>query len=274
MKWRYPGVLASIAVAASIISGGCAKAPAGTGTGPRLAVTLRFSQPVKPEYYYYILIRNAPDSEQTNPRNWPVPVLAAGGGNGFATDAHTNSGTAAFTDFVLFGGGALAHATTSGYAHYHVVGYLHGNVNTPGSFRLVGNPDTTSGSDPYTLSFELSLSSLRADAGECDSTVAGDCPTAKYLNINVVATTELSFDPQNPDPRKAVDALGDQSTPPASPTFTQVVNIKTAESRIFQSSSSPGDPNYEPDNDAINTAVSSNVDPAIELVAWQFQVKQ
>jgi hypothetical protein len=151
-------------------------------------------------------------------------------------------------------------------------------VNQPGSFKFAGQPDfaappTTT--DPYTLTFELSLSRLRADAGECDANTPGDCPTAKFLNINIIATTTLSLDPQNPDPRKATDAVGDQSTL-LSPTFNQVVNIDTTRDagRVFQSSQSQGDPFFEPDNDEINPVSPGNIDPAVELVAWQIQIRQ
>jgi hypothetical protein len=271
--WRSLGLISLAGVAASIVGGGCANAPAGTGTGPRLAVTLRFRNAVKPEYYYYVLIRNAPDTEGVNPRNWPVPVVQAPyGGNGFATGA-TSDSTAPFTDFVLYGGGG--QPTVSGYGVYHVLGYLHGKVDSSGSFQFENSPDTvlapTSTANADTISFDLSLSRLRAAAGECNTAVPGDCPTARYLNINVVATTKLSFDPQNNDSQKSVDALGDQSSGFTSPTFNKAINIDTSQiGVVYQSSTSAGDPNYEPDNDTF----PSLTDGAIELIAWQIQVKQ
>lgn len=270
MRWRYPG-LAVAAIMAVSISGGCARAPAGTGTGPRLVITLRFNGAINPLYYYYFLIRNAPDTEGLNPTNWPVPVvLAPYAGNGFATDRFPGSGTAAFTDFVLFGGGG--QPTSSGYGFYHVAGYLHGNPNNPATFRLRGDPDLAirpSTTDPNTLTFELSLSRLRADTGECDATVPGDCPTAKFLNINVVATTKLPADPNNNDPQKFTDAFGDQSAL-LSPSFNNAITVDTSQvGRVYQSSTSAGDPFYEPDNDTFPSAS----DPGIELIAWQIQVR-
>lgn len=267
--------LGAFAVLAIAVSGGCARAPAGTGTGPRLVVTMRFREPVKPIFYYFVLIRNAPDSESVSPRNFPVPVIANGGGNGFATGA-TSDNTAPFTDFVQFGGSA--QPTASGYGVYHVPGYLHGNVNVPNGFKFAGAPDfaaSPTAVDPNTLQFELSLSKLRAEPGECDTTTPGDCPIAKYLNINIVATTTLAFDPQHPPTDKATDAIGDQSSQ-LSPTFNLAVNIDTTRDagRVFQSSQSQGDPYYEPDNDTINPVSPSLVDPAIELVAWQIQIRQ
>ena len=282
MRFKFSnriGVLAAVSLVAAFAASGCAKAPAGTGTGPRLAVTLRFNGPINPTYYYYVLIRNAPDTEQLNPTNYPIPIVTAPyAGNGFATDKFPKSGTAAFTDFILYGGGG--QPTTSGYGVYHVLGYLrHGDPNNPATFRLDGNPDIAvrpSSTDPNTLSFEISLSRMRADAGECDTTVAGDCPTAKFLNINVIATNKTASDPNSIDPQKYVDAIGDQSSQ-ASFTFNTVVTIETAQvGRVYQSSTSLGDPFYEPDGDAIDGAFSSpgHVDGAVELIAWQMQVKQ
>ncbi len=272
MKWSKVDLIAGIPVAAALLASGCARAPAGTGTGPRLAVTLRFGGPVNPNYYYYLLIRNAPDPEGINPTNWPVPVVVAPyAGNGFATDKVQGSGTAAFTDFVLFGGGG--QPTSSGYGFYHVAGYLHGDPNNPTSFRLRGDPDVAvrpSSTDPNTLSFELSLNRLRADSGECDATKPGDCPTAKFLNINVVATTKLPSDPQNTDPQKFVDAFGDQSSPLSSSFNTQVTVDTSQTGRVYQSVANAGDPNFEPDNDTF----PSRSDPGIELIAWQMQIKQ
>jgi hypothetical protein len=272
MSWRSLGLISLAGVAASMVAGGCARAPAGTGTGPRLAVTLRFNGPINPLYYYYVLIRNAPDAEGINPTNWPIPVvLAPYAGNGFATDRFPNSGTAAFTDFVLFGAGG--QPTSSGFGFYHVAGYLHGDPNNPATFRLKGDPDLAvrpTTTDPNSFSFELSLSRLRADAGECDTTKPGDCPSAKFLNINVVATTKLPSDPQNNDPQKFTDAFGDQSNV-LSPSFNTVVTVDTSQvGRVYQSSTSAGDPNFEPDNDTF----PGRSDPGIELIAWQMQVKQ
>jgi hypothetical protein len=274
MKWRFLG-LVSLAVMACAICGGCARAPAGNGVGPRLVVTLRFNPTntggINPLYYYYFLIRNAPDTEGINPTNGPIPVvLAPYAGNGFATDLHPGGGTAAFTDFVLFGGGG--QPTSSGYGFYHVAGYLHGDPNNPTTFRLRGDPDfaarpTTT--DPNTLTFELSLSRLRADTGECDATKPGDCPTARFLTINVVATTKLPSDPQQTDPQKFTDAFGDQSSLLA-PTFNNPITIDTSQvGTVYQSTTSPGDRFYEPDNDTF----PARSDPAIELVAWQIQVR-
>jgi len=265
-------LLLAVPLIAALAASGCAKAPAGSGTGARLAVTLRFNGPINPTYYYYILIRNAPDAEGLNPTNWAVPVVTAPyAGNGFATDKFPSSGTAAFTDFVLYGGGG--QPTSSGYGVYHVAGYLHGDPNNPTIYRLRGDPDIAvrpSTSDPNTLTFELTLNRLRADTGECNTTVAGDCPTAKFLNINVVATTKLPSDPQNTDPQKFVDAFGDQSSL-LSTTFNTVITIDTSQTgRVYQSTTSAGDPNYEPDSDTF----PGRSDPGIELIAWQMQVKQ
>jgi len=235
-----------------------------------LAVTLRFAGAVDPKYYYYILIRNAPDNEGLNPTNGPIPVLSAAAGNGFATDLHTGAGTAAFTDFVLFGGGG--QPTSSGYGLYHVQGYLHADVNTA-TFILSSQPDVAvhPGNGDNSLTFELSLDRLRPAAGECQASVPNDCPTAKFLNINVVATTVLSVDPHNFDPRKFVDAFGDQSAGVGSGSINAVVTVDTSRlGQVYQSSATAGGPFYEPDND---TYPNLN-DQAIELVAWQIQVKQ
>jgi hypothetical protein len=271
MNSRWFGLAAILASVLAMAVGGCAKAPAGSGTGPRLVVTLRFNGPINPLYYYYFLIRNAPESEGLNPTNWAVPVvLAPFAGNGFATDRFQSSGTAAFTDFVLFGGGG--QPTSSGYGFYHVAGYLHGDPNNPSTFRLKGDPDfatrpTTT--DPNSLTFELSLDRLRADTGECNTSVAGDCPTAKFLNINVIATTKLPADPQNNDPQKFTDAFGDQ-TNLLDPTFNNAITIDTSQVTIYRSSTAAGAPFYEPDNDTF----PNQSDPGIELVAWQIQVRR
>jgi hypothetical protein len=255
---------------------GCSRAPAGSGFGPRLAVTLRFGAAVDPTYYYYVVIRNSPDTE-TIPQNWPIPtVTATYGGNGFAADA-TPGGQAAFTDFVLFGGGG--QPTASGYALYHLNNYLHGDITNPANFRFNHEPDIAirpSSPDDKTLYFELALDRLRADPGECATTAPGDCPTAKNLVINIIVTNKRAVDPNSIDPQKYVDAIGDQSNR-SSGTFNKVVTIDTSHvGSIYQSSTDAGDPFYEPDGDAIDGHFSSpgNVDKAMELVAWQMQIKQ
>lgn len=239
----------------ALLASGCARAPGGGGSGVRLVVTLRFDGPVNDNFQYFFLIRNANDASG---QNGPVPIIAPPYLNGFATGQ--NAATAGFTDFVEYSR-VQRQATASGYAVYHLPGGINGDPNR-NIFAARGEPDFAvppSGSRQV-LQFELDLSRLQPGSGEPDP---NNGQTPRYLQINVVATTTTPTDPQNVDPNKYLDAFGEQRT--GSGSFNQFVTIDAAQiGRVYRSTTTPGDPHYEPDNDTFPTAS----DPGIELVEW------
>lgn len=258
--WRRWFGLASVAFALTV-TGSCARSPVGQVTGRRLVVTMQFAGPVNPNYRYYFLIRNANDQSGTN---GPIAVITSGG-NGFATDLHPGSGTAAFTDFVAFGG----QPTNSGYAVYHVNNGIQGSPNDASQFRLFGDPDAfVRPADPNgnVLRFELAISRLTNMIQASGDPVDPTNGNPRFLQVNIVATTKLAFDPQNPDPQKFTDAMGDQHQ--GSGTFNAVLTIDTATARTYSSTDPAG--LAEPDND---TFPAEN-DPGVEMTGWSIQIVQ
>lgn len=258
--WRVvPGsILVLASVCAILLSGwGCARAPHAAATGVRLAVTMRFSGPVNDSYHYFFLIRNAGDASG---QNGPIPVIVPPYLNGFATGQ--NAATPGFTDFVEYSRGQR-QPTASGYGLYHVPDGMNGDPNR-NVFEARGEPEyaAPAGGGPV-LQFELDLSRIQPSSGEPDPN-NGQLP--RYLQVNIVATTTTPTDPQVPDPDKYVDAMGDQTL--GSGSFNTFVTIDTAQNRIYESSSSPGYPGYEP----LHDVYPSDRDPGLDLAYWSIRV--
>ena len=236
---------------------GCARAPQGPAEGVRMAVTMRFNGPINDSYHYYLLVRNAADPSG---QNGPIPVILPPYLNGFATGQ--NAATAAFTDFVEYSRGQR-QPTASGFGLYHLPDGINGDPNR-NVFAARGEPEfteATPGGD--TLRFELDLARLQPSAGEPDPN-NGQIP--QYLQVNILATTTTPTDPIVPDPRKYVDAFGEQTL--GSGSFNRFTTIDTSQNRLFESTSVPGDAAYEPPGD---TYPSDN-DPGVDLIYWSIRI--
>lgn len=266
LRLRRAPVVAAAAALAAMAAGGCAKSPGGTNLGPRLIVTLRFRDPVNPTYRYYFLIRNADDIAD---KNYPIPVIAPPYGNGIATSAHNGITPKGFTDFVLY---TAAQPSSSGYLLYHVNPSVLNAPDNPTSF-MPGpepvNPVPPQTSDPHLLQFELPISYLQPPSSECDPNTPPGCPQGSILQINIVATTKLPADPNSNDPQKFTDAIGDQTQ--GSATFNSFVHVDTRTATVYQSSTVPSDPAYEPD---FNDTYPAPSDPAIDMLAWRIEVRR
>jgi len=252
---------ATIAVAGLILAalaGGCARSPSRGTSGVRLVVTLRFAGPINDNYQYFFLIRNGNDPVG---ENGPIPVIQPPYLNGFATGL--NNQTAAFTDFVEYSR-VQRQVTASGYTLYHLPGGISGDPNRD-VFEARGEPDAAQPpAGGNILHFELDLGRLQPDSGDPDPN-NGQQP--RYLQVNVVATTTTPHNPTSVDPNKFLDAFGDQR--PGSGSFNTYITIDAAQiGRTWSSSTNPGDPTYEPDNDEY----PSSGDPAVELTGWSIQV--
>ncbi len=223
----------------------------------RLALTMRMNGPINDFYHYYLLIRNGGDASG---QNGPIPVILPPYLNGFATGQ--NAASAGFTDFVEYSRGQR-QPTTSGYGLYHVPGGIDGDPNR-NVFAARGEPEYTSQPGAGALlQFELDLSRLQPSTGETDPN-NGQLP--RYLQVNVLATTTTPTDPQVPDPDKYVDAMGDQTL--GSGSFNAYMTIDTAQNRVYESSSSPGYPGYEP----LRDPYPSDKDPAVDIAYWSIRV--
>ncbi len=240
-----------------LIASGCARAPTTATTGVRLAVTLRMNGPVNDFYHYYFLIRNAGDPSG---QNGPIAVILPPYLNGFATGQ--NAATPGFTDFVEYSRGQR-QPTASGYGLYHLPDGMNGDPNR-NVFAARGEPEYTAPpSGSAMLQFELDLSRIQPAAGEPDPN-NGELP--RYLQINVIATTTTPTDPLVPDPDKYVDAMGDQRL--GSGSFNTFLTIDTLQNRLYESSSSPGYPGYEPLHDVYPT----DQDPGVDIAYWSVRV--
>jgi hypothetical protein len=236
---------------------GCARAPHGAGEGVRLAVSLRFNGPVNDTYHYYFLVRNAADPSG---QNGPIPVILPPYLNGFATGL--NAASAAFTDFVEYSR-AQRQPTTSGFGLYHLPDGVNGDPNR-NVFAARGEPEYTEAvAGGNTLRFELDLSRLQPASGEPDPN-NGELP--RYLQVNVVATTTTPTDPIVADPRKYVDAFGEQRL--GSGSFNQYLTIDTGQNRLYESTTVAGDPSFEPEHDTY----PSDLDPGVDLVYWSIRI--
>lgn len=262
-------ICALTAAAALLAASGCARAPASGTSGVRLIVTLRFAHGISDtdqgNYHYFFLIRSA--NEQV-PTNGPIPIVAPPYGNGFATGQTNGTGaTAGFTDFVEWSRAQPA-PTTSGYELYHLSGGINGDPNNAAAFIARGEPDAAvppNGSNQ--LQFELNVGRLQPLQGEPDP---NNGQQARYLQVNVVATTTIPQNPNSPDPNKFVDAFGDQHT--GSGSFNSFITVDAAQvGRTYFSSPTPGDPTYEPDNDEFGLSGGSG-DPAVEMTGWSVQI--
>lgn len=223
----------------------------------RLAVTMRFSGPVNDTYHYYLLIRNAADASG---QNGPIPVIVPPYLNGFATGQ--NAATAGFTDFVEYSRNQR-QPTASGFGLYHLPDGINGDPNR-NIYAARGEPEYAEAT-PGTavLRFELDLSRLQPASGEPDP---NDGQLPQYLQVNILATTTTPTDPIVPDPRKYVDAFGDQRL--GSGSFNRYLTIDTTQNRLYESSTVPGDQSYEPTGDTY----PSDLDPGVDLVYWSIRV--
>lgn len=240
-----------------LLLGGCARAPAGAGAGVRLRATIRVNGPVNDFYHYYFLIRNAADASG---QNGPIPVILPPYLNGFATGQ--NAATAGFTDFVEYSRGQR-QPTASGYGLYHVPDGINGDPNR-NVFAARGEPEYAMTPSGNVLLFELDLSRIQPAQGEPDPN-NGQLP--RYLQVNVLATTTTPTDPLVPDPDKYVDAMGEQML--GSGTFNTFLTIDTQQNRLYESSSSPGYPGYEP----LNDVYPSTKDPAVDIAYWSISIQ-
>lgn len=245
---RFRLIVLTAVCAAAFLPSGCARAPAHFTNGPRMVVTLRFDGPVNPDYYYYFLLRNGGDADAMN---GPIPVVAPPYGNGFATGLNSNG--AGFTDFVLHNG--------TGYRLYHVLGGINGHLNE-GAFLWRGQPIVIPTTDSHVLIFEIDLvNQLKPEDGEPQSF---DILRARYLQIDVVATTTRPVNAQSHDDDKAVDAFGDQSVI-GSGSFNTFLSVDTTQNRTYISQEQGI---YEPQGDPY----PDNRDPSIDLVSWRIEI--
>jgi hypothetical protein len=241
---------------------GCAKAPGGGGSGIRLVVTLRYNGPIRDNYHYFFLIRNAGDDVG---RNGPIPVIEPPyGGNGFATGKFPSSATAALTDFVHYNRTDQPFVSGSGYSLYHVPGGTQGNPQN-NIFDFRGEPAFTSPpGGGNTLQFEIDLGQIQPSTGEF--TPNPDL-RPRYLQINVISTTTTPANSVTPDPSFVTDAFGDQNQGIGSDSFNTYLTIDTSQiGKTYQSTISPGP--EEPTGDSF----PSDRDPSIDLVVWSVQV--
>ncbi len=235
---------------------GCARAPSSAGAGVRLAVAVRMNGPVNEYYHYYVLIRNGADPSG---QNGPIPVILPPYLNGFATGQ--NAATPGFTDFVEFCRGQR-QPTASGYGLYHIPDGLNGDPNR-NVYAARGEPEyTLPPGGGNLLQFELDLARLQPAAGEPDPNL-GQLP--RYLQVNILATTTTPTDPAVPDPDKYVDAMGEQTL--GSGSFNTYITVDTMTARVYESSSSPGYPGYEP----LHDTYPADRDPAVDIAYWSIR---
>lgn len=251
------------AAATAALPVGCARAPAGAGSGTRLVVTVRMAGPINPTYHYYLVIRNAGDAAGLN---GPAPVFEPPyGGNGFATDKNPSSQTVAFTDLVQFSA-VQAQATSSGYAVYHVPGGVQGAPEQP-VYQARGEPVAahTPSAGGQVLQFTLDLEQIAPGSGEVDP---NDGRVPRYLQVNIIVTTTVPANAASIDPNYVVDAFGDQGSAfgsAASPFLT----IDTSQARTYQSTDVTVNL-QEPEGDPY----PSDRDPGADMVYWSIQVLQ
>jgi hypothetical protein len=239
---------------------GCAKAPSGAGTGVRLVVTMRMNGPVRDNYHYFFLVRNAGDDVG---QNGPIPVTSPPyGGNGFAFGK--NIATAPFTDFVEYNRTDQQFITSSGYTVYHVPGGIQGHPET-NIYESRGNPALTQPpSGGAVLQFELDLGQIQPNTGEFAPTPD---TRPRYLQINFIATTTTPANSSIIDTDFYTDAMGDQSTGILSESFNTFLTIDTSQiGKTYSSTLSPGP--LEPTGDTWR----SDVDPAVDIAFWSVQV--
>lgn len=250
-------------VALSLAVVGCARLPPSRNalSGRRLVVTLRFRQPINPNYSYFFLINNAGDPNAPG----PIPVLLPPYGNGFATGP---GGQRAFTDFVRFD-----NQQVQGYAVYHVVADAGNNENyvrtgRPVNAVLPTSDPTLTGS--YELRFELDLSQLVTDASGnplADPVEAvNQARNIRFLQVNVVATSLVPIDPATPVV-KLTDAFGDTRTPLGASSWLTLDTTQIG--RVFRSSDFIGQPIEEP----TTPDVFGGDDGSLDLVEWSIEVR-
>jgi len=267
--------LAASLLSSVVLLSGCAKLPPNSGSstalsGKRLQVTLRFENPVNPNFHYFFLINYFTNQgttlgvgDQNAPG--PVPVLAPansnqGYGNGFAT----GSGGSAFgfTDFVRFEGNA--------YRLFHVVGDPTASV-----FQDEGQPvafTLPNSNQPTTLQFTIDLAQLVVQPNGAALPSATEAVTIakniQWLQMNVVATDVVPVH-QTAIVTKQVDSLGDNRTPSGASSFL-ILNM--SQLQTYTNLSFTGQAVFEPgDNDVFGAA---NPDPALNLLDYSISVVQ
>lgn len=217
---RRTAFSAVAAAAAFAFLAGCAKVPAGTvptTRGRQLVVSLSVDREINPNYYYFVLINLTDDQNDAGPVpvvQGPLPQGPPSGtwGNGFAAPApFGNNPQQGFVGFVRYGPG--------GYGVYRV------GVNTATNtllspvlnvFDFLNRPDVilndpTSGGRANTMAFQLDLSRLPNYVRPGADGVLGtaDDTTARFVQINLLATDNVPAGSVDPFARKNWDALGD-----------------------------------------------------------------
>ncbi len=274
MRHRRYGLVFSLLSSLALLSG-CAKQPPGQGSnaalsGKRLEVTMRFRNPVNPNYHYFFLINyftNQGTSIGAGDQNapGPVPVLgpvnaSQGYGNGFAT----GSGGSAFgfTDFVRFEGNA--------YRLFHVVG-----DPTLSHFQDEGQPVTfvlPNSNDPTTLRFTLDLSQLVVQSNGAALTdptqTVALAKGIRWLQMNIVATDVIPVN-QTTLVNKQVDSLGDTRTPTGASSF---LVLDMLHSQTYTNQSFAGQAVFEPAD--VDVFGSASPDPSLDLIDYTISVVQ
>lgn len=184
---------AILVVVAVLLVSGCAKVPESTGVSStllrvRLKVRGRIqSAGTDRPMTYFVLIHRTDDPNDPG----PVPVVAPPwGGNGFATASQP--GAQGFVGFIRY--------DASGYGVYslEVAGVLHRPEER--IFQYLGNPEfaVTPREGESELFAQIDLGRLPR-------------PTARYVQVNLVATDNLPSTPDNQP--KLWDALEDGTQP-------------------------------------------------------------
>jgi len=264
-RGRWPGLIAVAPIAAVFIAGGCARSPGNASNlGPSLLITVDYAgQPnIQIGYSYFVVIRDADDQQG---KQGPIPVTASPyGGNGFATalQPETTFG-AGFTDFAVYN---VSLGGIYGCQLYHVGGGISGRTSSAGSFVAEGPPvnfvQPGATGNPNQIQFQIALSQILPKAGECDPNTPGSCPQAHFLQVNIIATSDLPANAQSNDPNFYTDAMGDQHL--GSATFNSYLTVDTTSAATYSSTGQL----QEPDDD---TFPRQN-DPAYEMTGWQIQV--
>ena len=220
---------------------GCAKYPDNAaGNGRRLIVRFTVAGKVRPDYCYFVCINNSNDALGSN---GPKPVLTAPWGNGYAAGQ--------FTHVVEYTSGQTYGISTL----YKII-----NPSNPINRQPIGTPlNTELSSDGSTLQFTIDLNSILNSGQTVDQLQA--------LQINIIATNRVPLNP-NDTSSKYWDALGDGRD---NTTINAYLHILTAQDGSWQNQS--GALNYEPSGDVMDRDTPASVDPDLDIVDWQVELR-
>jgi len=200
---------ALIVPALGLLLSSCARVPNDlnpNARGKQLVVTMRMEREVRQDYFYFVLINLTDDVADAG----PVPIVQGPPwNNGFAAPAPLPANRQGFVGFVRYG--------TGGYSTFGVARDQNGNLANPtlNQFAFLERPDIIL-NDPVTgrrdtIAFQLDLSRLPGYVrpGPDGQLNTADDTTARYVQINFLATDSLPVGSVDQFARKTWDALGD-----------------------------------------------------------------